>query len=139
MHANHRRQFMPARKVMRDFTVNESQLRSLHAENFRRRGRFTLANLRRSERRWFAAGHIHKMNAMALLDEPGDLRDLRALYVQKAFYRFYFPSSCSHNDERSEESCEHDDRPKTGRASAFQGRREAWFKPISCLAARTAD
>jgi len=67
------------------------------------------------------------------------LRDLRALYVQKAFYRFYFPSSCSHNDERSEESCEHDDRPKTGRASAFQGRREAWFKPISCLAARTAD
>jgi hypothetical protein len=57
---------------MRDFTVNESQLRSLHAENFRGRGGFTLANLRRSERRWLAAGHIDKVNAMALLDEPGD-------------------------------------------------------------------
>ncbi len=64
---------------------------------------------------------------------------LRALYVQKARYRFYFHSSCSRDDERSEESCEHDDRPKTGRASALQGRRRAWFKPISCLAARTAD
>jgi len=40
---------------------------------------------------------------------------LGVLYVQKAFYRFYFPSSCSRDDERSEESCEHDDRPTTDR------------------------
>jgi len=43
---------------------------------------------------------------------------LCVLYVQKVFYRFYFPSSCSLDDERSEESCEHDDRPATDRVSA---------------------
>jgi hypothetical protein len=35
------------------------------------------------------------------------------LYVQNAFKSFYFRSSCSRDDERSEESCEHDDWPTT--------------------------
>jgi hypothetical protein len=48
---------------------------------------------------------------------------LRVSYVQKAFYRFYFASSCSRDDERSEESCEHDDRPTTDRVWVFNGRR----------------
>jgi hypothetical protein len=61
------------------------------------------------------------------------------LYVQFRDKTVYYPSSCSRDDERSEESCEHDDRPKTGRVSATQSRHGAWFKPISCLAARTAE
>ena len=44
-------------------------------------------------------------------------------YVQKVFYRVYYPSSCSRDDERSEESCEHDDRPTTDRASVHNDRR----------------
>jgi len=71
-------------------------------------------------------------------NETGGLRALGVLYVQNCRKWFYYASSCSRGDERSEESCEHDDRPKTDRALASQGRREAWFKPISCLAARTA-
>ena len=67
------------------------------------------------------------------------LRALRRLYVQEYQETFYYASSCSRDDERSEESCEHDDRPKTDRVRAIKGRREAWFKPIPCLAARTAD
>jgi len=63
----------------------------------------------------------------------------RVLYVQEYQETFYYASSCSRDDERSEESCEHDDRPKTDRVRAIKGRREAWFKPIPCLAARTAD
>ena len=43
------------------------------------------------------------------------------------------------DDERSEESCEHDDRPTTDRASAFNGRRRAGSKPVSCRFARTVD
>lgn len=35
------------------------------------------------------------------------------LYVQNTFKTFYFGSSCSRDDERSEESCEHDDWPTT--------------------------
>jgi hypothetical protein len=35
------------------------------------------------------------------------------LYVQNTFKTFYFRSSCSRDDERSEESCEHDDWPTT--------------------------
>ncbi len=35
------------------------------------------------------------------------------LYVQNIVKTFYFRSSCSHGDERSEESCEHDDWPTT--------------------------
>ena len=65
------------------------------------------------------------------------LRALRVSYVQKAFYRFYFPSSCSRDDERSEESCEHDDWPTTDRASVHNDRREARFKPVPCRFART--
>ncbi|MGD0768457.1 MAG: hypothetical protein ABSB42_09725, partial [Tepidisphaeraceae bacterium] len=40
---------------------------------------------------------------------------LRVLYVQEYQETFYYASSCSRDDERSEESCEHDDRPKTDR------------------------
>src|SRR2546423_14805734 len=64
---------------------------------------------------------------------------LRALYVQGNAKMFYYASSCSRDDERSEESCEHDDRPTTDRASACNGRRGAWSKPVSCRFARTAD
>jgi hypothetical protein len=64
---------------------------------------------------------------------------LGVLYVQKVSYRFYFPSSCSQDDERSEESCEHDDRPTTDRVLAHCGRRRAWSKPVSCRFARTVD
>ncbi len=61
------------------------------------------------------------------------------LYVQNTIKTFYYASSCSCDDERSEESCEHDDRPTTDRVSACNGRREAWSKPVSCHFARTAD
>src|SRR5690242_8037757 len=61
------------------------------------------------------------------------------LYVQRYQNRFYYASSCPRDDKRSEESCGHDDQPKTDCVPAIQGRREAWFKPISCLAARTAE
>src|ERR1700678_4108451 len=64
---------------------------------------------------------------------------LCALYVQKVFHRFYFPSSCSRDDERSEESCEHDGQPTTDRASASNGRRRAWYRPATCRFARTVD
>jgi hypothetical protein len=61
------------------------------------------------------------------------------LYVQTVSQWFYFSSSCPQDDERSEESCGHDGRPKTGRGLAFQGRRGAWFKPTLCRKARTAE
>ena len=68
------------------------------------------------------------------------LRAHRALYVQNAIKTFYYCSSRSRDDERSEESCERDERPTTDRASACcHGRREAWSKPFSCRFARTAD
>jgi hypothetical protein len=66
-------------------------------------------------------------------------RHLRALYVQNPFKTFYYCSSCSQDDERSEESCEHDEQPTTDRAPAHIGRREAWSKLLSCRFARTAD
>ena len=64
---------------------------------------------------------------------------LRALYVQNTITLFYYASSRSRDDERSEESCERDDWPTTDRASARNGRREAGSKPVSCRFARTAD
>jgi hypothetical protein len=67
------------------------------------------------------------------------LGSLGALYVQKAIKMFYYRSSCSRDDERSEESCEHDDGPTTDCVSASHGRRQAWSKPVSCRFARTAD
>jgi hypothetical protein len=63
---------------------------------------------------------------------------LCALYVQNTIKTFYYRSSCSRDDERSEESCEHDDWPTTDRVSAFTGRHRAGSKPVSCLFARTA-
>jgi hypothetical protein len=48
---------------------------------------------------------------------------LACSYVQNHERMFYFLSSCSQDDERSEESCEHDDRPTTDRVSALNGRR----------------
>ncbi len=76
-------------------------------------------------------GSIDIENASAFL--------CRALYVQNSFKTFYYASSCSRGDERSEESCEHDDWPTTDRASATNGRRRAGSKPVSCCFARTAD
>jgi hypothetical protein len=67
------------------------------------------------------------------------LGGLGVLYVQKAIKMFYYRSSCSRDDERSEESCEHDDGPTTDCVSASHGRRQAWSKPVSCRFARTAD
>jgi hypothetical protein len=61
------------------------------------------------------------------------------LYVQRYQERFYCVSSCPRDDERSEESCGHDDWPKTDCVSASKGRRQAWFKPIPCHKTRTAE
>jgi hypothetical protein len=62
---------------------------------------------------------------------------LRASYVEFNQERFYFSSSCSQDEERSNESCGHDQRPTTDRVLACNGRREAWFKPLACHSART--
>jgi hypothetical protein len=61
------------------------------------------------------------------------------LYVQNTIKTFYYRSSCSRGDERSEESCEHDDWPTTDRVSIRNDRREAGSKPVSCFFTRTAD
>jgi hypothetical protein len=61
------------------------------------------------------------------------------LYVQNANKTFYYTSSCSRDDERSEESREHDDRPTPDRVSASNGRHRAWARSVSCLFFRTAD
>jgi len=63
---------------------------------------------------------------------------LGALYVQIIIYPFYFSSSRSRDDERSEESCERDDRLTTDCASAFIGRRRAGYRPVSRRFVRTA-
>jgi len=63
---------------------------------------------------------------------------LGALYVQNTIHPFYFSSSRSRDDERSEESCERDDWPTTDRASAFIGRRRAGYRPVSRRFVRTA-
>jgi hypothetical protein len=65
---------------------------------------------------------------------PSRLRDS---YVEFNQERFYFSSSCSQDEERSNESCGHDQRPTTDRVLACNGRREAWFKPLACHSART--
>ena len=65
-------------------------------------------------------------------------RRLGALYVQIIIYPFYFSSSRSRDDERSEESCERDDRLTTDCASAFIGRRRAGYRPVSRRFVRTA-
>jgi hypothetical protein len=57
---------------VRDFAVHQTELRSLHAENFGGGGGFALADFGRSERGWFAAVHINQVNAMPLLDESGN-------------------------------------------------------------------
>jgi hypothetical protein len=61
------------------------------------------------------------------------------LYVPKHSKMFYYASSCSRDDERSEESCEHDSRPTTDSISASNGRQGAWYRPVSCRFARTDD
>jgi len=61
------------------------------------------------------------------------------LYVQNSFQTFYFCSSCSCDDERSEESCEHDDWPTTDCGPVLFDRHRAGSEPVSCLFARTAD
>src|SRR5215204_3075359 len=63
----------------------------------------------------------------------------RFLYVPNIINRFYYFSSCLRDDERSETSRRHDDRPTTDCVSASHGRHEAWSKPVPCLFARTAD
>src|SRR5690606_22471158 len=63
----------------------------------------------------------------------------RALYVQNNFKTFYYASSCSRDDERSEESREHDTRATPDRVSTCNGRRRAWDSPGSCSFIRTAD
>jgi hypothetical protein len=68
---------------------------------------------------------------------PSYLGGLGVSYVQIHRKEFYFLSSCSQDDERSEESCEHDDRPTTDCVSARNGRRQARSKPASCRFART--
>jgi hypothetical protein len=64
---------------------------------------------------------------------------LCVLYVQNTAKTFYYRSSCSRGDERSEESCEHDDWPTTDCGSVLVDRHRAWSKPVSCPFARTAD
>jgi len=44
------------------------------------------------------------------------------LYVQNTSYGFYYFSSCLWDDERSEKSRRHDDRPTTDCAPAANGR-----------------
>ena len=64
---------------------------------------------------------------------------LCGLYVQNTIKRFYYCSSCSRDDERSEESCEHDDWPTTDCGPVLFDRHRAGSEPVSCLFARTAD
>ena len=72
-------------------------------------------------------------------DGPVRLRDFVGLYVQNTSNGFYYTLSCLWDDERSETSRRHDDRPTTDCVSASHGRHEAWSKPVPCLFARTAD
>jgi len=82
-------------------------------------------------------GHLGHGRKWIMDNERGLLGALGVSYVQRGQEMFYCRSSCLQDDERSEESCEHDDRPTTDCVSVFNDRRQAWFKPATCRFART--